>query len=129
MGLAPAGAITNGTPDGEGHPYVGLMVAYADEAATQPLWRCSGTLMSETIFMVAGHCTEAPAQSARVWFDTDVQALTCGLPGMNPPNCYPFGGGTSVKGSDIFTHPDYDPNAFFLHDLGIVELDTPVTGV
>jgi Trypsin len=128
LGLAPAGAITNGTPDGEGHPYVGLMVAYADESATQPLWRCSGTLMSPTIFMVAGHCTEAPALSARVWFDTDVQALTCGLPGLIPPNCYPFGGGTSVTGTDIFTHPDYDTNAFFLHDLGIVELDSPVTG-
>jgi len=48
IGLVPAGAITNGTPDGEGHPYVGLMVAYADANATQPLWRCSGTLMSET---------------------------------------------------------------------------------
>src|SRR5262245_14760823 len=66
--VVPGGAITNGDPDGEGHPYVGLMVA--KNAAGVPLWRCSGTLMSPTIFMVAGHCTEAPAASAVIWFSS-----------------------------------------------------------
>src|SRR5262245_50863486 len=52
--VMPAGAITNGDPDVDGHPYVGLMVA--KNAAGVPLWQCSGTLMAPTVFMVAGHC-------------------------------------------------------------------------
>ena len=39
-------AITDGELDGEGHPYVGLMVAKDIDGA--PLWRCSGTLISPT---------------------------------------------------------------------------------
>jgi len=50
--------ITYGELDGNRHPYVGLMVA--QDADGNPLWRCSGTLMSPTIFLTAGHCTEPP---------------------------------------------------------------------
>ena len=109
-----AAAITNGGPDGDGHPYVGLMVALDEN--DNPLWRCSGTLLSETVFLTAGHCTEAPAVRATIWFDEDVQA---GI----PDNGYPFAG--DVFGT-AYTHPDYNPNAFFLFDLGVVELDSPM---
>lgn len=129
LGLAPAGAITNGTPDGEGHRYVGLMVA--KNAAGVPLWRCSGTLMSATVFMVAGHCTEAPAASIAVWFSSGSPngiPLGAGFPAAGPNPCsgitgYPCTGDAS---GTPFTHPDYDPNAFFLHDLGVVELSAPI---
>ncbi len=109
-------AITDGDPDGEGHPYVGLMVA--DDAAGNPLWRCSGTLISPTIFLTAGHCTEAPAARATVWFETDIQSNQVALG-------YPFGGATSVDGT-TYTHPQFNPAAFYLFDLGVVVLDTPV---
>jgi hypothetical protein len=89
VAVVPAGAITNGTPDGEGHPYVGLMVA--KNAAGVPLWRCSGTLMSETIFMVAGHCTEAPAASAVIWFSSDSPS------GIPLGTGYPAAGRESVR--------------------------------
>ena len=46
LGAAPASAITHGDLDGDGHPYVGLMVA--KDADGNPLWRCSGTLISST---------------------------------------------------------------------------------
>ena len=49
--VTPALAITDGGPDGEEHPYVGLMVA--DDANGNPLWRCSGTLISPTLFLTA----------------------------------------------------------------------------
>ena len=49
---APAGAITDGVPDGDAHPEVGLMVAYVDGV---PSWRCSGTLISPTVYVTAGH--------------------------------------------------------------------------
>ena len=53
---AAAFAITNGTPDGNRHPYVGLMVAIDSDGV--PLWRCSGSLLSPTVFLTAGHCVE-----------------------------------------------------------------------
>lgn len=103
--------ITYGELDGNRHPYVGLMVA--QDANGNPLWRCSGTLMSPTLFLTAGHCTEAPAAKVEIWFDPDVDA---GRPG----NGYPFTGQT---GGTPLTHPQYDPNAFFRYDLGMVVLE------
>ncbi|KJK10187.1 serine protease [Terrabacter sp. 28] len=110
---APAGAVTDGTLDGDGHPYVGLMVA--QDADGTPLWRCSGTLLSSTVFLTAGHCTESPAAHVEIWFQSDVES---GRPG----NGYPNKGQASGTPHTIGT---YDPNAFFLHDVGVVELSTP----
>lgn len=107
-------AVTDGEPDGNRHPYVGLMVAQTASGA--PLWRCSGTLISPTVFLTAGHCTEAPAAHVEIWFDADVES---GVPG----NGYPFNG---QAGGTPYTHPDYNPNAFYLHDVGLVVLDEPV---
>ena len=114
MTCAPALAITDGDLDGNGHPYVGLMVA--QDAKGVPLWRCSGTLLSPTIFLTAGHCTEAPAAQVAIWFDADVEA---GI----PENGYPYKGDTSGK---PYTHPQYNSAAFFLYDLGVVVLKKPV---
>lgn len=110
----PAQAVTDGELDGDGHPYVGLMVA--QDADGNPLWRCSGTLLSPTLYLTAGHCTDAPAAHVEIWFDADVES---GI----PDNGYPVAG--DVSGTP-YTHPDYDPNAFFLRDVGVVVLDEPV---
>ena len=110
---SPAEAIRYGTPDDGEHPYVGLMIADVDGS---PAWRCSGTLVSPTIFLTAGHCTFG-ADGARVWFEedlTDREAVG-----------YPGGGETSVEGTP-YTHPDYVDAAFYLYDLGVVVLDEPV---
>jgi V8-like Glu-specific endopeptidase len=112
-----ASAITSGELDGDGHPYVGLMVAKDEKGA--PLWRCSGTLISPTLYLTAGHCTSAPAASATIWFESDLRGPLGTAAG------YPFGGDTSVDGT-TYTHPDYDDAAFFLADLGMVVLDEPV---
>ncbi|CAN7583088.1 trypsin-like serine protease [Terrabacter sp. LjRoot27] len=112
---APAGAVTNGTLDGNGHPYVGLMVA--QDADGNPLWRCSGTLLSSTVYLTAGHCTEAPAAHVEIWFQADVES---GRPG----NGYPLKG---QVGGTPHTIESYDPDAFYLHDVGVVVLDTPMT--
>ncbi|MDC5698000.1 trypsin-like serine protease [Intrasporangium calvum] len=110
----PATAVTDGTLDGDGHPYVGLMVA--QKADGTPLWRCSGTLISPTVYLTAGHCTEAPAEHVEIWFDADVQS---GIPENGYPN-------TGDASGTPYTHPDYDPNAFYVRDVGVVVLDEPV---
>jgi hypothetical protein len=105
-------SITYGALDGDGHPFVGLMVA--QDADGNPMWRCSGTLLSSTLFLTAGHCTEAPAAHVEIWFydnEADVRA-----------NGYPFVG--QARGTP-YVHPDYDPGAFFLRDVGVVVLDEP----
>ncbi|MEO7118764.1 MAG: trypsin-like serine protease [Candidatus Limnocylindrales bacterium] len=119
----PALAITDGAPDGSGHPYVGLMVA--QDAAGQPLWRCTGTLMSSTGFMTAGHCTEAPAAHIEIWFAAGPIPLAAGYPAVGADRCagivgYPC---TGDVGGTPYGHPQYDPNAFYTHDLGFVVLD------
>lgn len=108
--------ITDGELDGDGHPFVGLMVAHGIDPQTNqygPLWRCSGTLLSPTLFLTAGHCVEAPAAHVEIWFDDDVENGT-------PDNGYPFEGDV---GGTPHAHEYYDPNAFFLYDLGVVVLD------
>jgi secreted trypsin-like serine protease len=89
------------------------MVAQLEDGT--PLWRCSGTLLSPTLFLTAGHCTEAPAAHVEIWFDADVTNAAA--------QNYPF---TGDVGGAPYTNPQYDPNAFFLFDLGVVVLDEPV---
>lgn len=113
--------ITNGQPDGDDHPYVGLVVF--DTSTPQgnvPTWRCSGSLLAPTVVLVAGHCTDG-AVAARVWFDEDVQSNTE----------YPRSGSTSYDGTP-FTNPDYCAGCsgglpgFAFRDVGIVVLTEPV---
>jgi hypothetical protein len=127
IAVAPAAAVTDGSLDGQDHPYVGLMTAHAADG--DYLWRCTGTLITSTVFVTAGHCTEAPAASARIYFETGpiipdpaftIETRNCVAP---PIAGYPCGGGSTGA---IFTHPQYNPDAFFLFDLGVVVLDTPV---
>jgi hypothetical protein len=108
---APAGAIVNGSFDGDAHPYVGIAVAKDDF--------CSGVLVSPTLFITAGHCTAAFAGTGERTFVTfDAQA--------RPASDY-------VTGTP-YTHPgffDVPPKGVGVpgsvgHDVGAVVLDTPV---
>ena len=109
-------AISNGEPDGENHPYVCLVVADFDG---EPAWRGTGTLISPTVVLTAGHVTDG-ASAIRVWFDTDVTG--------NPD--YPGGGSSAIEGAP-YTHPDYliggSPTlkGWITHDVGIIVLSEP----
>src|SRR5262245_55589667 len=67
-GATPALAITGGQRD-EVHTNVGLVRFTLPEGR----FRCSGTLISPTVVLTAGHCTEGPATNVYVSFDTDLQ--------------------------------------------------------
>jgi len=114
----PALAITDGELDGNRHPYVVLLLM---EVNGQPAFRCSGTLLSPTVFLTAGHCAGAPGEFSgmRVFTDSDVEA------GRGVTNNYPFGGGNSVEAVEWHAHPLYDPAAFSRHDVGVVILKSP----
>lgn len=109
-----AHAVTDGDPDGNAHPFVGLLVF---DIGGTPAWRCSGTLLSPTVLLTAGHCTDG-ATGGRVWFQADVQNLS-------PPQ-YPFGGSQSVEFLSIHTHPLFPTASFVRHDVGVVILSSPV---
>jgi hypothetical protein len=124
-----AGAITNGQPDGDNHPYVGLLVF--DYAPGAPGWRCSGALIAPDVVLTAGHCTDG-AVAARIWFDEDVTYDNVPFP------LYPYGGpGSGAIEGTPYTNPKYrsDENpygggnglpAFSYRDVGIVVLDESV---
>ena len=54
----PAAAITGGQLDEEEHPNVGAIIRdYGAEAEPRYRVLCSGTLIGDTVFLTAAHCT------------------------------------------------------------------------
>ena len=111
-----ASAITDGYPDGNGHPYVVLLLM---DVGGEPAYRCSGTLLSATVLVTAGHCAGAPGEFSgmRVFTESDVQ---------NGNNTYPYAGGSNSVEAVFWTaHPLYPTTSFVVHDVGIVILKEP----
>jgi secreted trypsin-like serine protease len=117
VAVSSAGAITDGELDGEGHPHVVLLLM---EIGGAPAFRCSGTLLSATVLLTAGHCTNdfpgEPYSGMRVFTESDVQ---------NGDNNYPFAGPNSVEAVSWAAHPLYETAPFFVHDVGVVILEEP----
>jgi secreted trypsin-like serine protease len=110
--VVPLGAITNGEIDGNRHPAVLLLVM---DVNGQPAFRCSGTLLSPTVLLTAGHCAGEPGEfsAMRVFTESDVQ---------NGNNNFPFAGRNSVEAVTWSAHPLFREDTFFLHDVGVVVL-------
>ena len=116
-----AQAIVNGEPDGNIHPYVGALVTEFEvaEGETALLPACSGTLISPTVFLTAGHCTEFLIEEG---LPTYVSFDTTYVPGESE----------LVSGTP-YLHPDYcvgcgPPGVKWLpgYDVGVVVLDEPI---
>jgi hypothetical protein len=170
--VVPASAVTKGgVPDAGEHPMVGQLVFYVPDALPSPYpdpggwFSCSGTLLSATVVVTAGHCTFAVGDDGEstttednrftaedgngsggndIWFTTtedgsqwDGWPLTFDENGdLNFPTQEARYEARSdflntdddwVRGT-AFPHPLYDDRAFFLHDVGVVELDESFDG-
>jgi hypothetical protein len=97
-------AITYGQPDGDAHPYVGAVVLEDGPES----FLCSGTLLSPTVLLTAGHCTVGTA-SAQVSFDPKISSDSSWITGTP------------------YTHPDYSPYQLGTdrRDVGVVVLEKP----
>ena len=108
----PAAAIIGGQPDGNRHPNVGAL-------DLRPIGfpiPCSGTLVSPTVYVTAGHCTNflesRGITQARVTFDpvvSDTARFYTGALHTNP---------------GFFTGSASDPG-----DIGVVVFPTPIQGI
>src|SRR4051812_17304450 len=61
---APSLAITFGAPDGNAHPFVGTILFERPDG----YYSCTGTMLSPTVMLTAGHCTaEFGVPNSRTW--------------------------------------------------------------
>jgi hypothetical protein len=129
-GGAHAQAITgDAVPDFE-HPYVGVVIL--SDANGAPVQGCSGTLLTDTVFLTAGHCvtiggTGTTASSARVWFEQDAGAGYDPATGKPASSGFPVSGG--VPAGTVHRYGPGTPTPLQTYDAGLVVLDEPVTAV
>ena len=119
-------AINYGEPDGLHHPFVGVVAVYDDDGNF--VTRGTGTLISPTVVLTAGHVT-ALAQYGfnnhyvRVSFESDLSQFVL-PPDYNDPAWVLL----SYTGTPV-THPYYyDDWRYFpnTYDVGVIILDEPV---
>ena len=101
---APAGAIINGSPDGNAHPNVGGLVAPEPYSDGTSLY-CSGTLIAPKVFLTAAHCGE-DGERVRVTFDPAYEV------------------GDPVIAGTFEADPAYGGAQNDPHDIAVVRLDT-----
>jgi secreted trypsin-like serine protease len=114
--VAPAGAITPGTPDQLDNDHTGVgMVRFSQPDGR---FRCSGTLITSTVVLTAAHCTD---------HSTDVY-VTFDNPGTADPLSNPATLPRYIHGT-AFTHPGWTGQLQLngLKDTGVVILDDPAT--
>jgi hypothetical protein len=111
----PAGAITFGYPDGNRHPNVGMLSAELPDGRITAV--CSGTLIAADVFLTASHCLAwmpgAGVGFDDVWvsFDSEWDASS-----------------TMYHGTGVLD-PLYGGPASDTHDVAVILLDQPVTGI
>ena len=133
---APAAAVTGNAHEDFVHDYVGLLVFYTDDDPMTPdhdpfSHRCSGSLISPTLIVTAGHCTEG-VDFGRAYFEQAVG------PNYSPDSFGGFGGDETTGYPYLNGHTfsrTWNFGEIFVgfpvntdtNDVGLVELDEPYT--
>ena len=127
--IAPAAhAVDNGIPDGDGHPNVGLLGFDFDaEGESPPFFLCSGSVLSDRVFVTAAHCIDV--------FDDTVQWVVTLEPGSAADPVYEpgvlfdaFPAALTVpvhRPHATVVHPHFDPDSI-AHDVAVL-LFAPAT--
>lgn len=148
--LAPASAVTYGTPDAGEHPYVGFTIFY--DPAEDAWFSCSGTLLDADTFLTAGHCaygigTEGVllgnSGGTDAWVTVRETTVLAGWPLRSQiGSLYPDVAALNAArrawlndpangfvGATAYPHPDYDNFSGFPtnFDVGVMELDTGIS--
>lgn len=126
----PAGAITGDYAKDTEHPFVGLVVFYDDKGAFHH--RCSGALLTPTVFLTAGHCT-AGDSTARVYFQQDAGTGWSPETGEDPKTGYPGACAPGTEGTLCATSREMYNYGFTgleavpeTKDAGLVILEQPI---
>jgi hypothetical protein len=135
LGVVPsASAVTGNYEKDFTHDYVGLLVFYTDpdpETGDTFSHRCTGTLVSPTLIVTAGHCTQG-VDTGRVYFQQSVAPNydpdAFGGLGGDETTGYPYENGVTF--SHTWTYGDIFagyPHVKDTQDLGLVQLDSAYT--
>jgi len=104
LAAGSAHAIVNGEPDGNRHPYVVALRLIGPNGAAN---LCSGTLVSPTVIVTAGHCTAGVTAPVIVWNSPRVMGF--------PP----------ASAGRAYTSPEFSPTIDVPNtgDIGVVRLE------
>ena len=137
----PAWAVTGNYQEDNEHPFVGLVTFY--DADGEYMHRCSGSLLTPTVFLTAGHCTTGGVDesgevipdptTARVYFQQDAGANYDPETEVDPVTGYPEYcaegtlGETCATSDELYNY-GFDEFAGFpnTRDVGLVILDQPI---
>src|SRR5215475_7178184 len=107
---ATAAAIIGGGPDGNGHPYVGALLA--QQAFSDGTWEeCTGTLIAPRVFLTAEHCDEGVSRVEVTFASAFDRATSTTYWG-------------TWHGDPAYGKSQSDP-----HDIAVVVLDQAVSGI